>query len=179
MRLAIDAITQAEGSPAATVSTAPNRSQKPATTSAAPVAVTVLPTAHQTPPQEQTVNAPTPENARRGPDTRRTERTGRKYFRRARRDKSQYRQCRSETPKGAGGIPCHPSKPDKWVVTASILASLTGCYRPAINTSSRLVNKRSTSLTPLTASDPDTTAPRPELNPMPFRNWSKGSKRKS
>ena len=29
MRLAIDAITQAEGSPAATVSTAPKRSQKP------------------------------------------------------------------------------------------------------------------------------------------------------
>jgi hypothetical protein len=26
------------------------------------------------------------------------------------------------------------AKPDKWVVNASILASLTGCYRPAINT---------------------------------------------
>jgi hypothetical protein len=25
------------------------------------------------------------------------------------------------------------AKPDKWVVNASILASLTGCYRPAIN----------------------------------------------
>ena len=25
-------------------------------------------------------------------------------------------------------------RPDKWVVNASILASLTGCYRPAINT---------------------------------------------
>ena len=26
------------------------------------------------------------------------------------------------------------AKPDKWVANASILASLTGCYRPAINT---------------------------------------------
>ena len=26
------------------------------------------------------------------------------------------------------------AKPDKWVVNASILASMTGCYRPAINT---------------------------------------------
>ena len=26
------------------------------------------------------------------------------------------------------------AKPDRWVVNASILASLTGCYRPAINT---------------------------------------------
>jgi hypothetical protein len=26
------------------------------------------------------------------------------------------------------------AKPDKWVINASILASLTGCYRPAINT---------------------------------------------
>ena len=26
------------------------------------------------------------------------------------------------------------AKPDKWVVNASILASLTGCYRPTINT---------------------------------------------
>ena len=27
-----------------------------------------------------------------------------------------------------------PKEPDKWVVNASILASMTGCYRPAINT---------------------------------------------
>ena len=69
MRLAIDAITQAEGAAPAAVATppahAPNRSQKPATTPAAPVTATALPTTQptqQTTTQPQPVNAPAPEN---------------------------------------------------------------------------------------------------------------------
>ena len=115
MRLAIDAITQAEGAAPAAVATpaspAPARSQKPATTPAAPVTATVLPTAQpQRRHQPQPVNAPAPENVTPvdGPDTRRTKRTGRKYFRRpSRREKSQHRQGRSQTRKGAC-VPCHP-----------------------------------------------------------------------
>ena len=55
------------------------------------------------------------------------------------------------------------AKPDKWVANASILASLTGCYRPAINT---FIEARKQRIDELNASHglrPAITAPRPEL----------------
>jgi len=58
---------------------------------------------------------------------------------------------------------------------------MTGCYRPAINTFIEARKQRIEELNAAhgLASDPAITAPRPELTPMPFLNWSKGSKKKS
>ena len=146
MRLAIDAITQAEGAAPAAVAPppapAPARSQKPATTPAAPVTATALPTTQQphdssrsrlTPRRPRTLHSSwtqTPDgqngqdvNTSAAPPAEKNRNTAKAE---AKLEKAlEYLATLNTTA---------TAKPDKWVVNASILASLTGCYRPAINT---------------------------------------------
>jgi len=71
------------------------------------------------------------------------------------------------------------AKPDKWVINASILASMTGCYRPAINT---FIEARKQKIEELNAAHGlgpgHNRAKCPEHSQTPFLNWSKDSKRK-
>ena len=147
MRLAIDAITQAEGAAPAAVATpaspapAPNRSQKPATTPAAPVTATVLPTAQQPTPPEQPVNAPAPENVTPvvdqtpdGPNGQNVNTSAALPAEKNRNTAKAEAILEKALAYLATLNTTATAKPDKWVVNASIIASLTGCYRPAINT---------------------------------------------
>jgi hypothetical protein len=194
MRLAIDAITQAEGAAPAAVSTptspvpAPARSQKPATTPAAPVTATVLPTAQptqQTTTQPQPANAPAPDNVTpvedQTPDGKNGQDVGQDVNTSAAPAEINRITANAEAKLQKARVEYLATLQNPTNGSLPLPSSLhsQGVIAPPSILSSRLVNKRSTSLTPLTASDPDTTAPRPELNPMPFRNWSKGSKRKS
>ena len=146
MRLAIDAITQAEGAAPAAVSTpaspapAPNRSQKPATTPAAPVTATVPQPPQQ---QEQPANAPAPENVTPAEDQTPDGQNGQdgQNVSSAAPPAEKNRNTAKAEAKLEKALAylatlntTATAKPDKWVVNASILASLTGCYRPAINT---------------------------------------------
>ena len=150
MRLAIDAITQAEGSRPATVATpaspapAPNRSQKPATTPAAPVTATVLPATQptqQTTTQPQPANAPASENVTpvedQTPDGPNGQDVNTSVAPPAEKNRNTAK-AEAKLEKALAYLATlnttATAKPDKWVVNASILASLTGCYRPAINT---------------------------------------------
>ena len=147
MRLAIDAITQAEGAAPAAVATppapAPNRSQKSAP--AAPVTATVLPTAqppqHTTTTQPQPANAPAPENVTPVVDQTPDGQNGQDVNTSAAPPAEKNRNTAKAEAKLEKALAylatlntTATAKPDKWVVNASILASLTGCYRPAINT---------------------------------------------
>ena len=156
MRLAIDAITQAEGAAPAPVAPppapAPARSQKPAPTPTAPVTATVIPATQpqQAPPtqtqppqpaqpaqQPQTVTAPAPENVTSvvdqtpdGQDVNTSAPPAEKNRNTAKAEAKLERALEYLATLNTTAT----AKPDKWVVNASILASLTGCYRPAINT---------------------------------------------
>ena len=142
MRLAIDAITQAEGAAPPIVSTpaspapAPNHSQKPATMPAA------LPATQQPTPPEQPVNVPAPENVTPMPDGQTHDgQNGQDVNISAAPPAEKNRNTAKAEAKLETSLAylatlntTATAKPDKWVVNASILASLTGCYRPAINT---------------------------------------------
>ena len=147
MRLAIDAITKAEDAAPAAVTTpaspAPARSQKPATTPAAPVTATVLPTTQPTQQttQPQPVNAPAPENVTPVVDQTPDGQNGQDVNTSAAPPAEKNRNTAKAEAKLEKALAylatlntTATAKPDKWVVNASILASLTGCYRPAINT---------------------------------------------
>ena len=148
MRLAIDAITQAEG--AAPAAVAPPPASCPCSlaatahnANAAPTAATSSTRSHRTPTQQpQTVAAPAPTttpmpvdgqtpdghdgqnvNTSDAPPAEKNRNTAKAE---AKLEKAlEYLATLNTTA---------TAKPDKWVVNASILASLTGCYRPAINT---------------------------------------------
>ena len=126
--------------PAPAPAPAPNRSQKPATTPAAPVTATVLPTAQQPTPPEQPVNAPAPENVTPVVDQTPDGKNGQDVNTSAAPAEKNRNTAKAEAKleKALAYLATlnttATAKPDKWVVNASILASLTGCYRPAINT---------------------------------------------
>jgi outer membrane biosynthesis protein TonB len=138
MRLAIDAITQAEGAtPAAAVApppTPPTQTQPPQ-----PPLTPQQPAQPAQPTQQpQIVTAPAPTsdgpthdgqngqedvNTSDAPPAEKNRNTAKAE---AKLEKALEYLATLNTSATA--------KPDKWVVNASILASLTGCYRPAINT---------------------------------------------
>jgi hypothetical protein len=134
MRLAIDAITQAEGAapppiapPATPPHTPPTQTQppQPPPTPQQPAQPTQQPQIVDAPAPTtdgqthdgQNVNTPDAPPAEKNRNTAKAE---------AKLEKAlEYLATLNTTA---------TAKPDKWVVNASILASMTGCYRPAINT---------------------------------------------
>jgi hypothetical protein len=128
MRLAIDAITQAEGSRTAAPIAAP------AHATAVPISPARDSSQEHTPPQ-QPQNAPAPDSVSPVQDQKHdgydgsvapaAEKNRNTAKAEAKLEKAlEYLVTLNDT----------TAKPDKWVVNASILASMTGCYRPAINT---------------------------------------------
>ena len=107
-----------------------------------PVTATVLPTAQQPTPPEQPVNVPAPENVTPMPDGQTHDgQNGQDVNISAAPPAEKNRNTAKAEAKLEKALaylatlnPTATAKPDKWVVNASILASLTGCYRPAINT---------------------------------------------
>jgi hypothetical protein len=141
MRLAIDAITQAEGAPPAAVAPPPappaaiappatppptpqTQTQPPQPTQQSQIVTpqtapttTPMPTSDGQTHDGQNVSAADAPPAEKNRNTAKAE---------AKLEKAlEYLATLNTTA---------TAKPDKWVVNASILASLTGCYRPAINT---------------------------------------------
>ena len=143
MRLAIDAITQAEGAPPAAIAppatpppTPPTQTQPPQppptpqqpaqpTQQPQTVAPQTAPTTTPMPVDGQTPDGHDGQNvsAADAPPAEKNRNTAKAE---AKLEKAlEYLAALNTTA---------TAKPDKWVVNASILASMTGCYRPAINT---------------------------------------------
>ena len=129
MRLAIDAIAQAEGSPAAAPATPPAPDVSKHTT---PTVPRVLP--H--PPAQQPAQESTPKPVGVTPD-------GQKHIEHDGSSEHPAAAINRNTAKAAAKLEkalqylitlndASSAKADKWVINPSILASLTGCYRPAI-----------------------------------------------
>ena len=150
MRLAIDAITQAEGAAPAAVSPPPllpllatlprtrNNARSPHDGHSPPTPQQPA----QTTQQPQPVNAPAPENVTPVPVTQTPDgQNGQDVNTSAAPPAEKNRNTAKAEAKLEKALEylatlntTATAKPDKWVVNASILASLTGCYRPAINT---------------------------------------------
>jgi cell division protein FtsB len=139
MRLAIDAITQAEGSRAAAPIVAPAHAP------AAPISPArdssqenTPPPQHPPPPppqqQQQPQNAPAPDSVPPVQDQKHDGQDGSS----APAAEKNRNTAKAEAKLGKAldylvKLNDTTAKPDKWVINASILASLTGCYSPAIN----------------------------------------------
>ena len=102
---------------------------------------TALPTAQQPTPPQQPVNAPAPENVTPVVDQTPDGQNGQDVNTSAAPPAEKNRNTAKAEAKLEKALAylatlntTATAKPDKWVVNASILASLTGCYRPAINT---------------------------------------------
>ena len=117
---------------------------EPATTPAASTTATALPTTQptqHTTTQPQPVNAPAPENVTPVVDQTPDGKNGQDVNTSAAPPAEKNRNTAKAEAKLEKALEylatlntTATAKPDKWVVNASILASLTGCYRPAINT---------------------------------------------
>jgi outer membrane biosynthesis protein TonB len=147
MRLAIDAITQAEGAPPAAVAPPP----APAT----PAAIAPPATPPPTPPTQTQPPQPPPTPQQPAPPTQQSQTVtpqtvpttdgqthdGQNVSAAAAPPAEKNRNTAKAEAKLEKALEylatlntTATAKPDKWVVNASILASMTGCYRPAINT---------------------------------------------
>jgi len=126
MRLAIDAITQAEGSPAA----APATELPIHTTPLEPGTASVATTLHK--PQPQTVSAPAPTNIT--PVDQKHDGDGSEPPVAAQNRNTAKAEAKLEKAlEYLININDHTdNRSEKWVINDSILFSLTGCFRPAI-----------------------------------------------
>jgi outer membrane biosynthesis protein TonB len=154
MRLAIDAITQAEGAPPAAVAPPPAPAPPaaiapPATPPPTPPTQTQPPQPPPTPqqpaqptqqpqivtPQTAPTTTPMPDgqtpDGQNGQDVNTSDAPPAEKNRNTAKAEAKLEKALEYL---ATLNTTATAKPDKWVVNASILASMTGCYRPAINT---------------------------------------------
>jgi hypothetical protein len=150
MRLAIDAITQAEGAAPAAVAPPPPSAPATVATPATPLPTPPTQTQPPQPPptpqqpaqptqQPQIVAAPAPTSTPmpvdgQTPDGHDVNTSGAPPAQKNRNTAKAEAKLEKALEYPATLNTSATVKPDKWVVNASILASLTGCYRPAINT---------------------------------------------